>query len=170
MTAFCETPAMKLRRAYLNMHRTFDALFRRQGVTADQFALLSVLAEEEGITQQELARKLASDSNTVAAMIALLEGRGILRREACNGDGRAKAVFLTAGGRRLLARLKSGSAPLHRMLAECFGGEVEQHSTIEVLERVASMMLSAREGTSPVRQAGRPPRKVQRPASRKASA
>lgn len=141
---FSNTPAMKLRCAYLNMHRTFDAYFRRHGVTADQFALLSVLAEEEGITQQELSRKLASDPNTIAAMVTLLQHREILRREVRDGDGRAKAVFLTAAGRKLLARLKSGSSALHQVLEECFRGE-KQQAAFAVLKRVASVMSSARD-------------------------
>jgi len=134
---------MRLRRAYLNMHRAFDSLFRRYGVTADQFALLSVLADEEGVTQQDLSRKLASDPNTVAAMVALLQRAGSIRRETRHGDGRAKAVFLTVAGRKLLARLKSASAALHQDLDECFGDE-ERQAAFAVLESVASRMLSAR--------------------------
>jgi len=47
-----------MRRAYPNMHRTFDAHFRRHRAPAGQFAPLGVLAGEEGITQRELSRKL----------------------------------------------------------------------------------------------------------------
>ena len=43
---FLDTPAMKLRCAYLTMHRTFDAHFARLGATADQFVFLKALAEE----------------------------------------------------------------------------------------------------------------------------
>ena len=46
-----------LRAAYFAMHRVSDGHFSRQGVTADQFVLLAYLAEDDGITQQELARR-----------------------------------------------------------------------------------------------------------------
>lgn len=137
------TPAMKLRYAYLNMHRTFDAHFRRFGVTTDQFVLMSILREQEGVNQQELTRKLASDPNTIAAMVALLERKKIVRRTVRDGDGRARAVFLTAPGRRLFAELKEGAEVLHRIIDECFPAE-SRKIAFEVLDSVAHKLSVAR--------------------------
>src|SRR5213082_3103383 len=94
-----------LRAAYFGMHRVSDAHFAAHGVTADQFVLLACLAEQDAITQRELAHRASSDPSTVRAMLVLLEGRGLVARERRPEDSRAHAVTLTAKGRRLFERL-----------------------------------------------------------------
>src|SRR3954470_6032856 len=118
-----------LRAAYFAMHRVSDAHFSRHGVTADQFVLLACLAEQDAITQQELARRASSDPSTIRAMLVLLEGRGLVARGrqpddrrgpvvALTGEGRARGVTLTAEGRRLFERLWESSEPIRvRMLS-----------------------------------------------------
>jgi DNA-binding MarR family transcriptional regulator len=66
---------MWLRKAYLSFHRRANALMLDHGVTADQFVLLSVLAREPGIMQITIVERTASDPNTVAAILRLLEER-----------------------------------------------------------------------------------------------
>ena len=66
---------MNLRAAYLSMHRQTNAHLARFGVTADQFVCLLILAEEDGIIQQELVKRATSDPNTIRAMLVLLEKR-----------------------------------------------------------------------------------------------
>ena len=97
--------AMLLRKAYLSFHRRANARAIKLGVTADQFVVLTMLAEEEGITQITIVERTASDPNTVAAVLRLLEHRGLIRREAHAHDGRARCVFLTPAGRRMQRRV-----------------------------------------------------------------
>jgi DNA-binding MarR family transcriptional regulator len=107
-----------LRAAYFGMHRVSDAHFSSYGVTADQFVLLACLAEQDGIMQQELARRVSSDPSTIRAMLVLLEGRGLVAREQHPGDSRARVVTLTPRGRRLAERLWKTSEPIRvQMLA-----------------------------------------------------
>src|SRR3954465_370302 len=94
-----------LRAAYFAMHRVSDAHFSSHGVTADQFVLLACLAEQDAITQQELARRASSDPSTTRAMLVLLEGRGLVNRPRHPADSRARVVTLTAKGRHLVKRL-----------------------------------------------------------------
>jgi len=56
--------AMHLRRAYLTLHRRADARFAAFELTADQFVVLTLLAEKEAVTQQHLTRRSLSDPNT----------------------------------------------------------------------------------------------------------
>jgi len=140
---FQNTPAMKLRCAYLTMHRAFDALFARHGFTADQFVLMKVLSEEEGVKQRELIDKISSDPNTVSAMLALLEKRRIIRRKANAGDGRARSVFLTAAGRRALQTLVQSSDRLHALMEECVPRR-ERKIVYRALDRITQQMASAR--------------------------
>jgi DNA-binding MarR family transcriptional regulator len=92
---------MLLRKAYLSFHRRANARTLTHGITADQFVLLTVVAREPGITQITIVERTASDPNTVAAILRLLERRRLVRREAHARDRRARCVFLTAAGRRV---------------------------------------------------------------------
>ncbi len=112
-----------LRAAYFAMHRVSDAHFSRHGVTADQFVLLACLAEEDAITQKELARRASSDPSTVRAMLVLLEGRGLVARRRQPDDRRARVVTLTAGGRRLAGRLWETSEPIRAQMLSGFPAE-----------------------------------------------
>lgn len=124
-----------LRAAYLGMHRLCDAHFARHGVTADQFVVLAALAEQGDVTQQDLVRRASSDPSTVRAMLVLLEGRGLVKRDRHPGDGRARSVSLTTRGRRLFDKLWASSEPIR---AQLLAG-LEPHETealVALLNRV----------------------------------
>lgn len=124
-----------LRAAYFGMHRVSDAHFCAHGVTADQFVLLACLADEDGITQQELARRASSDPSTIRAMLVLMEGRGFVARTRHPGDSRARVVTLTARGRRLFQRLWQTSEPIRAQMLAGFSPD-EAQSLVENLRRL----------------------------------
>ncbi len=128
-----------LRAAYYAMHRDSDAHFSRHGVTADQFVLLASLAEDDGISQKELARRASSDPSTIRAMLVLLEGRGLVAREPHPADGRARVVTLTTKGRRLFERLHKTSAPIRKQLVSGFSAD-EIRLLTDALRRVIDNM------------------------------
>jgi len=131
--------AMALRAAYLTFHRQVDAHFAGRGVTADQFVLLSALADGDAISQQDLVERVSSDPNTVRAMLLLLEGRGLVARRRHPTDGRARSVVLTAKGRRMYDKLWVGSEPLRAHLLAAFRPD-EVKVLLELLGRVAEVM------------------------------
>src|SRR3954451_9401775 len=112
--------ARALRAAYLALHRQTNACFAHDGVTADQFVILSALADADGVTQQELVRRVGSDPNTVRAILLLLEGRGLVARERHPTDSRARRVTLTAKGRQVFRKLWAQSEPLRARLLGAF--------------------------------------------------
>ena len=133
---------MALRAAYWAMHRRADALMARHGVTADQYVLLSLLAERDGVTQQELVRRAASDANTVRAMLVRLEAQKLVSRRPHPTDGRARTVRLTAGGRRTFKRLNTASDVFRqRLLASLAAGAAA--GFVRNLNRVAESMAAA---------------------------
>lgn len=136
---------MQLRGAYLSMHRTFQAHFAPFGVTADQFVVLSLLAEEDGIIQRELVRRTFSDANTITALLRLLERKGLIRRVRHDHDGRARCVHLTAGGRRLQRELVRSAEHLHRRLRESVPTD-ELATLLRCLERVTAAMKPHQSG------------------------
>jgi DNA-binding MarR family transcriptional regulator len=130
---------MGLRAAYLSMHRQTDACFAEHGVTANQFVLLALLAEEDAITQHELARRAFSDPNTIRAMLALLEKRGLVAREQHPHDGRARNVTITRKGRQAYERLLQQSGPLRKRMLTLFRSD-EVKMLVMFLSRISEAM------------------------------
>lgn len=133
--------AMSLRAAYLVMHRQTDAALARNGVTADQFVVLAVLAEQDHITQQALVRRTASDPNTIGAMLVLMERRGLVAREPHPTDGRARSVVLTRKGRQTFARLRARSAGVRQRLAGLFRPE-EARTLLDLLATISAHLAA----------------------------
>jgi len=132
---------MLLRKAYLSFHRRGNARAIKLGVTADQFVVLTMLAEEEGITQITIVERTASDPNTVAAVLRLLERRGLVRREAHAHDGRARCVFLTPEGRRTQRRVAKQA---NLLLAEMWDAvdEKSRPAVLIALRRILNCFAS----------------------------
>jgi DNA-binding MarR family transcriptional regulator len=140
--------ARALRAAYLALHRQTNACFAKDGVTADQFVLLAALAEANAVTQQELVRRVGSDPNTVRAMLLLLEGRGLVARARHPADGRARWVTLTRKGRQVFQKLWTKSEALRARLLAAFRPD-EVNALVELLHRVAEVMVTSAGNGSP---------------------
>ena len=152
---------MLLRKAYLSFHRRANARILKHGITADQFVLLTVVAREPGITQITIVERTASDPNTVAAILRLMERRRLVSREAHVRDRRARCVFPTAAGRRVQRRAAKEAEPVLASLWECLA-DFDRGQMERFLRRV-HLVFSA----SPADANGRPTR---RPSSSKAPA
>jgi len=126
--------ARNLKMAYALMHRQTQSLLSKHDVTADQYVLLALLNIEDGLTQQELTRRAASDPNTVRAMLVLLERKGLVARKAHDTDRRARRVLVTAKGRQKYKQLASTLAPLQDALRAPFS-EPEASALVDALQR-----------------------------------
>lgn len=131
--------AMHLRSAYLTLHRRAQNHFASSGVTADQYVLLTLLAAKDGVKQQNLVHRSSSDPNTVRAILLLLEERGLITRHQHKEDRRARAVRLTAKGRRLQRELMQHARQLHDMISAAVPEE-EFDSVMQCLERISEAM------------------------------
>src|SRR5207248_667831 len=127
--------------AYLAMHRHTDACLRRFGITADQLVLLVVLAEGDGITQQELARRASSDPNTIRAMLLLLERNGLVKRNKHPVDKRSHQVYLTSKGTAFFKKMPKATAPVRKQILAVFG-PAEAAVLSEYLARLAGKLES----------------------------
>jgi len=131
--------AMALRAAYLSMHRQTNSHLAPFDMTADQFVLLALLTEEDGITQQQLAHRATSDPNTIRAMLVLLENRGLVKRRRHPTDGRALKITTTRKGRQAYAKLTAAIRPLQNRLSSPFKTK-EINMMIKSLGKVSEAM------------------------------
>ena len=132
--------AMSLRAAYLLMHRQTNSFLAPFDMTADQFVLLALLTEQEGITQQQLTCRASSDPNTIRAMLVLMEKKGMIKRTKHPQDKRALMVTLTPQGRRIYKKVSSKIKPLQDALMSSIKKN-HPDVLIDALNRISESMI-----------------------------
>ncbi len=99
-----------LARAGAESRRRFTQALATHGLTLAEFGVLMVLGEVGSAPQGVLGEQVGIDPRNLVPVIDELEARRYLRRAPDLEDRRRHAVTLTAGGRRLLARLRRSGA------------------------------------------------------------
>jgi DNA-binding MarR family transcriptional regulator len=95
-----------LKQVELAARARLDDIVRPHGLTALQYTALSVLEGQDGVTSAQLARNSFVTAQSMADMIAILEGRGLIERHRDRDDRRRLLVSLTSSGRDLLDRCR----------------------------------------------------------------
>lgn len=97
---------------------TFMAEANSSGLTPRQFAVVTTIAEEEGLTQTELVERTGIDRSTLAEIVGRLLGRGLIHRKRAKEDARAYAIKLTSQGWKSLREAEpAATATDSRLLA-----------------------------------------------------
>jgi DNA-binding MarR family transcriptional regulator len=96
-----------------------DELLKPAGLTALQYTALTVMDRQPDLTSAQLARNSFVTAQSMADMIVILEGRGLIRRRRDDADRRRLVLSLTATGRKMLRRFEPRVAALEaEMLAD----------------------------------------------------
>lgn len=88
----------RLARAYGHNMRLAEGRMRGWELSVAQFDVLATVRAHEGLTQQELAKRLLVTQGNITQLLDKLEQRALIRR--CP-EGRIKRLVLTEAGRRL---------------------------------------------------------------------
>jgi MarR family transcriptional regulator, transcriptional regulator for hemolysin len=98
-----EALAYRVYRCARLLRKHFHQLALAQGIelSQEQWFILNRLVQEDGLAQVQLGDAVLDDRPNVARLVASLEARALVRRDADASDGRKWAVRLTADGRRL---------------------------------------------------------------------
>jgi DNA-binding MarR family transcriptional regulator len=91
-----------LRRASAAMMADFSGELAGVALRPVQFAILSLVADNDGTSQTELCRELNVQKANMAPLIAELERRGLLARKPAPLDRRVQMLTLTAKAEREL--------------------------------------------------------------------
>jgi DNA-binding MarR family transcriptional regulator len=125
-------PGHLIRRA----HQLSVSIFAENTVTFDitpvQFAMLNALVDEPGEDQITLAGKVAFDAATSGAVIARLEAKGLLRRDADPKDKRRKLLTATKEGEKIVIAMKAAVADVQ--------GQIMQPLTLSEAEQLTSLL------------------------------
>ena len=96
------------------------------GLRPPHFGVLTLIATDPGLTQQELAQRSLIDPSSMVAVVDELEDLGYAERRAHAGDRRKHALHLTAEGERVLERARAAAMNTAReILAPLNADEVE---------------------------------------------
>jgi DNA-binding MarR family transcriptional regulator len=137
---------LKLRAAYLSFHRRAQATLAPHGLTADQFVVLSLLAEKDGIRHRDLVDATSSDSSTIGAMLKLLEERAFIERIPSDSDRRSMLVFLTSKGLKLQVRLAKLVTDIRSDLKNAVPDD-SRDAVVNALDRIAEVMQPPPKGS-----------------------
>jgi DNA-binding MarR family transcriptional regulator len=91
----------ELKRVQHDLRLYMDAELRELDVTTPQYAALSVLAEEPGISNAALARRTFVTPQTMNQIMLRLEAAGLVERRAHPEHGRVLQAYLTEEGNNL---------------------------------------------------------------------
>jgi DNA-binding MarR family transcriptional regulator len=97
----------------LKAHRAYaEAVLTQLGVHTGQEFILLQLADEEGITQSQIAECLGVEPPTVTKMLQRMEAAGLVERRQDREDARVSRVYLTAHSRTLIQPILDAWAEL----------------------------------------------------------
>jgi DNA-binding MarR family transcriptional regulator len=85
------------------MIRNLDKILAERNVpiTAEQFKLMTLLWERDGVSQQEVALKLGRNRAATGRMLEVLEKKNIIARTGHPSDKRLNLVFVTKLGKKI---------------------------------------------------------------------
>jgi DNA-binding MarR family transcriptional regulator len=112
-----------LHRASQRASEIFAIETREFDLTARQFAVLTTVAQNDGLSQTDLVRLTGIDRSTLADVIQRLLKRGIIARQRTAQDGRTYAVSLSDQGLDLLEAIKPSVRRADRIVLSCLGEE-----------------------------------------------
>jgi MarR family transcriptional regulator for hemolysin len=126
-----------------------DARIAAYGLTESRWLTLLDLARNgDGVTQKELAARLAVEASSLVRTLDWLARQGLVERRGVAHDRRAKTVHLTARAAPLLQRIEEVAATVR---AEILAGipEADLATCLRVLERAALNLATTPDAEEP---------------------
>ncbi|AKJ04615.1 DNA-binding MarR family transcriptional regulator [Archangium gephyra] len=116
------------------------------GLKMHEWRVITVLAQDGELTQQEIVGRTKMDKVTVSRAAQVLERRKLLRRVTNADDGRSLRLSLTAEGQKLYARVVPAALELEAEVLEGLSEREisELKDVLHRLEAAAERVLSRR--------------------------
>lgn len=114
MTKLEKSMGFVLVRAARGMKRALDNELLEIGVTASQHAVLSALAQKDGLSLTQIARKIFLDNPATTGLVDRLERDGLVERHRISSDRRVINIYLTDKGKSILKTIDKIATNLDR--------------------------------------------------------
>ena len=115
-----------IRRLQVWIFRDFINSLSPLDIRPAQYSVLTVIAENPGLSQTDLSTTLGIESSRLVRILDVLESRELLTRKRAPNDRRSHALRLTAKGTKLLARAHLLADMHEARLAEKIGPNYEK--------------------------------------------
>jgi DNA-binding MarR family transcriptional regulator len=122
----------------------FGKRFSKFGIGAGQYLFLLNLYENDGITQEELTKKVRLDKATTARAIKKLEDEGYVRRIKKESDKRAYRLELTEKAEQIKDDVYSIMNEWESEIRMCFTDE-ESQELMNLLNKLSKSSLINKE-------------------------
>lgn len=126
-----------LNRAQQSVAARAAAHVKESGLTIGEFAILDLLYHKGPTLLGEVQKRVLASSGGITFLVDKLVGKGLVERQDCQTDRRARYAVLTDEGGRLMRRI----FPRHaRHIADALGGLTakEQQTATDLLRRLGT--------------------------------
>jgi DNA-binding MarR family transcriptional regulator len=113
----------------------------QHGLTPAQWRVMAAIAEQPGITAQQVVTMTPMDKVKVSRAVSVLSELGLLERHASNNDGRVALLSLTRKGLKIYRQI----APRAQDYSERLQNRLSEQERQVYLQLTARLIESARE-------------------------
>lgn len=113
----------------------YDGYMKPLNITRSQWWVLIYLARHDGMIQSDLAKLLELGKAALGGLIDRLEASGLVRRGADDSDRRAKRIYLSPAGAKLIKDMQVRSDLMNERILEGLSAEDRENLT-DLLTRV----------------------------------
>ncbi len=118
MTVTSRRLGYQLKRTQHALRLRMDEALHALGLTAPQYAVLSILEEAPRLSNADLARRSFVTPQTMIRIVVGLEERGLLSRAARTDNARILEASLSDVGRQLLAKAHAAVGRIERRMVQ----------------------------------------------------
>ena len=126
-----------------------DRALKPLGVTRSQWWLLAFLSRRDGMTQTALAADLDLSKVAIGGLVDRVEALGYVERRADKSDGRARRVYLTKSGARMVSVIRENVQQVElEIVATLTDAEMAQAATTLAKLKKALLTMAGGEDDS----------------------
>jgi len=134
-----ERPGWLLKRAQDELNTAMTAALRGPGATVPEYAVLTALADEPGMSNADLARRAYVTPQTMNQVLRELERRGWVSRHPHPEHGRILQAELTAAGRQVLGACHHAVGAVEEQMLSGLGPAARQQLVVALQSCIAQL-------------------------------
>ncbi|RBP95916.1 DNA-binding MarR family transcriptional regulator [Cytobacillus firmus] len=140
-TRFNDYISIKIHQIDLTLTSYIKDKLAHLNIAPEQNLILMLLWEEDGLSQNEIARRLDKDKSNITRMLSSLEKKGFIKKSMNKEDSRSLNVYLTENGKNLSEHVYPITEEFHSIVTSGIAKE-----ELRIVEDVLTKMRRNVEG------------------------
>ncbi len=137
--ALTQSPSHLIHRAQQFAADCYAESAGRDALTQRQFAVLTAVAHQDGLTQTDLVKATGIDRSTLADLVTRMVKKDLVARQKSEHDGRANIVRLTASGRQHLEAMRPQVSQADKAILDALP-KAKRAAFLDALQRLMNVM------------------------------